>query len=276
MLMPIGRFSRATRLSVKSLRNYDESGLLPAAFVDPASGYRYYRVEQLARAEAIRFLRIVDMPLAMIAETLDNEHPATVLAKHLEALEARRDELDRLATQLRQRLDREDQPAMNTHVTVKATPATTAVSHRRLTTYPGIFDDIPAGFAKVMGFLTATGIDPAGAPFTIYHQVTDADTTGDIEMCVPVSPASGANEELAAGDGLQVVDIAPGAAATITHRGGYDDLSASYDAVARWIHERGHRIVGPHREVYLNSPTDTVEDDLLTEILFPIDPAEGS
>jgi len=40
MLMPIGHFSR---LSVKSLRNYDTAGLLPAAFVDPASGYRRAR-----------------------------------------------------------------------------------------------------------------------------------------------------------------------------------------------------------------------------------------
>lgn len=39
--MPIGRFAKASRLSMKSLRNYDESGLLPAAFVDPQSGYRY-------------------------------------------------------------------------------------------------------------------------------------------------------------------------------------------------------------------------------------------
>lgn len=61
--MPIGRFAKASRLSVKSLRNYDESGLLPAAFVDPQSGYRYYRLEQLARADAIRSLRMVDMPL---------------------------------------------------------------------------------------------------------------------------------------------------------------------------------------------------------------------
>jgi len=79
MLMPIGRFARASRLSVKSLRNYDESGLLPAASVDPQSGYRYYRLEQLARADAIRSLRMAAMPLPQIAETLDGEDPDQVL-----------------------------------------------------------------------------------------------------------------------------------------------------------------------------------------------------
>ena len=71
--MPIGRFARAARLPIKSLRRYDESGLLPAAFVDEQSGYRYYRLEQLARADAVRFLRRVNMPLPMIAETLDGD-----------------------------------------------------------------------------------------------------------------------------------------------------------------------------------------------------------
>jgi len=66
--MPIGRFAKASRLSVKSLRNYDESGLLPAVHVDSQSGYRYYAVTQLARADAIRSLRTVGMPLAEIAE----------------------------------------------------------------------------------------------------------------------------------------------------------------------------------------------------------------
>lgn len=264
MLMPIGRFARAARLSIKSLRRYDESGLLPAAFVDPQSGYRYYRIEQLARAETIRFLRIADMPLPQIAETLDGDDPESLLKAHLASLERRRDEIDHLATQLRQRIDRKDY-SMSTEVTIKTTPSIVAIAHRTETSYPGIFEDIPAGFGVVMGFLAEAGIDPLGAPFTVYHQVTDADTRGDIAMCVPVAAPTETNDQ------TEVVEIAAGAAASIVHRGSYEDLSASYGAVASWIHERGHRIVGPHREIYLNSPADTAETDLLTEILFPID-----
>ena len=74
-LIPIGRFAKVSRLSVKSLRNYDQSGLLPAAFVDPQTSYRYYRLEQLARADAIRSLRMVDMPLHSIEELLDGDDP---------------------------------------------------------------------------------------------------------------------------------------------------------------------------------------------------------
>jgi effector-binding domain-containing protein len=267
MLIPIGRFSRAARLSIKSLRRYDESGLLPAAFVDPQSGYRYYRVEQLSRAETIRFLRIVDMPLAQIAETLASDDPESLLKAHLASLEHRRDEIDQLAVQLHERIERKDF-AMSSEITIKTTPSIVAVAHRTKTSYPGIFDDIPAGFRTVMTFLAAAGLDPAGAPFTIYHRVTDADTPGDIAMCVPVAAPPETN------DVIEVVEIPTEAAVSVVHQGSYEDLSASYGAVASWIHERGHRIAGPHREVYLNSPADTAESDLLTEILFPID-ADG-
>ncbi|MEX1271244.1 MAG: MerR family DNA-binding transcriptional regulator, partial [Acidimicrobiia bacterium] len=50
-LVPIGRFSRMSRLSIKALRLYDEQGLLRPARVDPSSGYRYYRLAQAKRAE---------------------------------------------------------------------------------------------------------------------------------------------------------------------------------------------------------------------------------
>lgn len=265
--MPIGRFARASRLSVKSLRNYDESGLLPAAFVDPQSGYRYYRLEQLARADAIRSLRMVAMPLPQIAETLDGEDPDGLLMSHLAALEDQRDEFERKAEQLRRRITLKEF-TMSTTVTIKSNPEITAIGHRTKTTYPEIFTDIPAGFGTVMAFLAEANIDPVGAPFTLYHQAPDADSAGDIAMCVPV--AVGAETT----DDTSVVHIPAGAAAAIVHQGSYDDMGQTYATVATWIQQRGHHIVGPAREVYLNSPADVAEADLLTEILFPIE-ADG-
>jgi len=90
-LLPIGRFAKATRLSVKALRHYDELGLLRPAHVDPSSGYRYYRPAQANQAEAIRILRSVEMPLEEIAALLaepGGEPVAKRLALHRERLEA--------------------------------------------------------------------------------------------------------------------------------------------------------------------------------------------
>ena len=55
-LIPIGEFASASLLSQKALRMYGENGLLPPAWVDPDSGYRYYRLEQLHTAALIGML----------------------------------------------------------------------------------------------------------------------------------------------------------------------------------------------------------------------------
>jgi hypothetical protein len=65
-LLPIGRFARLCRLSVKQLRHYDDLGLLTPARVDPDSGYRYYRPSQARAAMSIGLLRSLEVPLAAI------------------------------------------------------------------------------------------------------------------------------------------------------------------------------------------------------------------
>ena len=79
-LMPIGRFSRLTGVGVKALRHYDEVGLLAPAAVDDETGYRFYSADQVDRAEAIRLLRRLDMPLEEIRSTLATGDPATLRA----------------------------------------------------------------------------------------------------------------------------------------------------------------------------------------------------
>ena len=156
MLMPIGTFAKASRLSVKVLRNYDESGLLPATYVDPQTGYRYYRLEQLARADAIRSLRMVAMPLDQIVETLDGQDPELVLISHLETLEAKRDEIDQMAAQLRRRINTKEF-VMSAEITLKYNPASTVAAYRTETTFSEIFNAIPTGFGAVIGALTEAG-----------------------------------------------------------------------------------------------------------------------
>ncbi|MDX3072895.1 MerR family transcriptional regulator [Streptomyces sp. NPDC088354] len=62
----IGTFAKASRLSPKALRLYDDLGLLTPARVDPATGYRLYAPEQLDQARLVAWLRRLGMPLARI------------------------------------------------------------------------------------------------------------------------------------------------------------------------------------------------------------------
>ena len=69
-LMTIGAFAERTRLSPKALRLYGRLGLLPPAYTDPTSSYRFYSDDQVDAAQFIGLLRRLGMPLPLIAVTV--------------------------------------------------------------------------------------------------------------------------------------------------------------------------------------------------------------
>jgi len=91
-LLPIGRFARLAGLTVGALRHYDEEGVLVPADVDPATGYRRYRRDQLAEARAVGALRDLELSLPAIRALLEAVEPADrarILADERRRLEAR-------------------------------------------------------------------------------------------------------------------------------------------------------------------------------------------
>jgi serine/threonine protein phosphatase PrpC len=89
-LMTSGAFARASRLSRKALRLYDELGLLCPVRVDPVSQYRFYAAAQLEQARLVAWLRRLGMPLASIraVSTLPPEQAASELAAYWAQIEA--------------------------------------------------------------------------------------------------------------------------------------------------------------------------------------------
>ena len=61
-LIPIGQFAKLTSLSIQALRRYADGNLFLPAWIDPETGYRYYRKDLVERAWMIRLLRAADMP----------------------------------------------------------------------------------------------------------------------------------------------------------------------------------------------------------------------
>lgn len=89
----IGEMARDSGLGVSALRFYDRAGVLGPAWVDPASGYRWYAPEQLDEARLLARLRRAGMPLADIRLVLagwsgqDTDLVRGLLQAHLRRLE---------------------------------------------------------------------------------------------------------------------------------------------------------------------------------------------
>jgi DNA-binding transcriptional MerR regulator len=69
-MLKIGDFSRLSQVSIKTLRYYDEVGLLKPAQIDQSSGYRYYSVAQLGQVHRILALRDLGFSLDQISHLL--------------------------------------------------------------------------------------------------------------------------------------------------------------------------------------------------------------
>jgi protein phosphatase len=68
--LSIGDLARATGLTVRALRHYQDLGLLVPAGVHPTTRYRTYGPEQLERARAIVRLRRLGLSLDRIRDYL--------------------------------------------------------------------------------------------------------------------------------------------------------------------------------------------------------------
>lgn len=265
-MVPIGRFSKMTRLSVKALRLYDEIGLLRPAWVDDSSGYRYYEPVQANRAEAIRILRSVDMPLDEIHEILDIEDPSeakAALKRHHDRLTTRLADQQRMLEYLETIIDRER--IMPYDIAVEQVPERTVAALRKATSLKTIGEDMGAGFGALMQFMGAAGAMPMGAPFIVYWDIIDEETSGDIEFCVPVAPG------LTGSESVEVKTLPSEPVAFTIHHGPYREISPAYHTLTGWISDNGHEMTGPPREIYLNDPTQVSEAELLTRVEWPID-----
>ena len=96
--MLIKEFADFTGVSVRTLHYYDEIGLLPPAFVDRSTGYRFYDENSLLRMQEILFYRELDFSLKSIGEILSspNYNKSKALKEQKQLLILKKERLERL------------------------------------------------------------------------------------------------------------------------------------------------------------------------------------
>ncbi len=264
--IPIGQFSKLTRLSVKALRLYDEKGLLVPDVVDTDSRYRYYTRDQLRRAEVIRVLRSLEMPLRVIASVLEMDDSSQVVTE-LEAHKAQ--VVEQLAAKQRavaylDALIKEQALEIECEITVEEVAPERVASVTVETKLSTVAPDIQAGFGRLVGGLGQAGVTPAGTPLIVFHDVIDVDQAGEIELAVPISTS------LPEDSTLTERHLEGGPVAKAIHQGPYEAIAPIYQGLSTWIAEQGYTLTGPPREKYLNDPQTVPSNELLTAVEYPV------
>jgi len=262
-LMTIGALSKVCRLSVKSLRNYDELGLLKPAEVDESTGYRRYAQEQVADALVIALLRSVDMPLSEIAAVLD-ELPsggADVLKRHRRRLEERVERESKLLDHVERLITKGG--IMNYEVTVKERPGFQLAAIRRDTTPDTIGKDLIEAWTELSEYLESRSLAPQDVPVCVYRGWEPNNWVIEAGFVV--------DGEVKPYEDVHPMEVSGGRCASLIHEGPYEELGLANRAMEKWFKDNGHEMTGLPYERYVIGPTEETDPaKYKTEVVWPL------
>lgn len=265
----IGMFSKINRITTKTLRHYDEIGLLKPEHVDQYTGYRYYTTSQLPTLHQIITLKQMGLSLQNIKEVLKNPKALDIFLelKEQDILQTIRDEELRL-NKIRSfsKIIRGECGYMYTPV-IKELPEAMVASMRKIVSgYDEFFYLCPDIMAKEMERLNCQCSEPPYC-FNIYHDGEYKDKDIDVEICEAVTECKEDTEILK----FRKIDKVK-SAVCVLHRGSYSTLREAYQFVFAWIQDNHYKVIDNPRESYIDGIWNKEnEADWLTEIQVPIE-----
>jgi len=265
-VLKIGEFSSLAQVSIRTLRHYDEVGLLRPAHVDSESGYRFYSASQLPRLHRILVLRDLGFPLNRIAEALDEGLSPDTLRGMLrlrrveqeEQVEAEVEKLNRL-TALLNLIEKEGQ--MTHDVILKETGPQWIASLREKIP---MHREIGKLFGKTYAALGPLGGEGNG--IALFHDAEYREQEVDAEVGVCLRNAA----DVAAP--LKCYQLPAATMASVVHHGAFNRIAEAYGSLLRWIEANGYRPSGPAREIFLHvsAPVSRDDESNVAEIQVPV------
>ena len=237
-LLSIGEFAAATQLSPKALRLYDEQQLLRPAKIDEASGYRYYRSDQVSLGRLIRTLRDMSLPLADIARIVvvdgaSAERLLSQFAGELDSRYAREKRAFGHALLLLRGARRADVLT----VEARTRPAMTVVVRSFLTDRAHFLERMRAHVAAARVTLKEARLRPLHEPYCRLIEPL-SDEEAQIELLSPVEASSAIPGE------LTFRHLTPAHCAVVSTDGMSlqgAEFSAAFDAMFDWFDRNGFR-----------------------------------
>lgn len=138
--------------------------------------------------------------------------------------------------------------------------------------HTGPYDQIGSKFDQLWGWVTANNV-PALRTIGIYWDNPEFTPAGQLRSAACVELPFDFQMPSTGGLPITLEQIAGGEYAVYKFVGPYENLEMAWSAFTRWIEndqKRSIREDDPAFEVYVNDPTDTPADRLITELYMPL------
>ena len=268
--LKIGEFSKMMQVTVKTLRHYEQRGLLLPDEVDKWTGYRYYSISQMQQLNTIRGLQRQGFTLEEIKELLEDGAQMPSIEQLTQKIEDTERQLEMLMERRRQLIKWVDShKRINTmeKFTIESLPEIIVASHREI---------IPDYSALGMLCVNTIGPEmqrlscqcpPPGYCFTIEHGKEHHPADIDIEYCEQVE---------AIGEDSNIIQFkqmtAVPKALCMKHVGPYERFYESYAEAFSYMEEQGYKMVGHPRTCYIDGAWNQEDpEQWLSIIQIPIE-----
>ncbi len=272
MIMKIGEFSQLSRITVKTLRYYDQIGLLKPQEVDTFTGHRYYSLAQLSQVNHILALKALGLSLEQIQDVLANDlsdyQLMTMLAvKKSELLQTLSDvqkQIERLDTRIQYVMQEGKMP--DYEVIVKPVKTQRVLSIRQHLEDGSLIEPL---LHQIYEILQAQNIESVGEWMTLYHHEGFRSDNLDVEIAIPIGDHDIETIKL---DDKSVMTVRTieghETVATVIERGQNETWSNSYYALSDFLEQHHYELILPTREVYITDENDPLA--WLVEIQYPV------
>ena len=248
--LKIGEFSRLMQVTVKTLRHYEQKGLLIPEEVDQWTGYRYYGIVQMQKLNSIRQLQRLGFLLEEIKDLFEDEsHVPSIelLTEKIEETEKQLQQLLARRSQLLEWVDSRKKVKAMEKFSIQSLPEVIVASHREV-----IPDYAALGklcYSVIGPEMQRLGCKcpPPGYCFTIEHQKEYTPTNIDIEYCEQV-------EEMGSDSSIIQFKRFPEVAKALCmkHYGPYERFYESFTEAFAYLEENGYKIAGHPRTCYID------------------------
>ena len=268
--LKIGEFSKMMQVTVKTLRHYEQKGLLVPDEVDEWTGYRYYNITQMQRLNTIRGLQRQGFTLEEIKELLEDgaQTPSIEqLTQKIEETERHLQLLMERRNQLLKWMDSYKQIKTMEKFSIQSLPEIIVASHREV-----IPDYAALGqlcVEKIGPEMQRLGCKcpPPGYCFTIEHNQEFCAENIDIEYCEQVEEM-GVDSDIIQFKRLPAVEKA----LCMKHVGPYERFYESFTEALTYMEEQGYKMAGSLRTSYIDGAWNQEDPEKwLSIIQIPIE-----
>lgn len=125
------------------------------------------------------------------------------------------------------------------------------------------FDALIESFKTLTALLDKQGIKPTGNPMIVYTSTDDNGFTFLAEIPVEQEPKT-------LGKGMSIGKSPDGKALKFVHRGSYDNMDNTYEAITNHLDEKRLEAKDTFIEEYMTDPLKTAEDKLVINVYVPL------